>query len=54
MPASFVFMLQAEEDIRLRLYSDIAARLQDALKPLEAKVMARRREQGWVEDRQMK
>jgi hypothetical protein len=37
--------------LRLRLYSDITSRMQDAMAVLEAKAMARRRAQGWVESR---
>jgi hypothetical protein len=44
-------ILQAEEVLRLRLYSDITSRMQDAMAVLEAKAMARRRAQGWVESR---
>ena len=40
-----------EEDARLQLYSDIASRVEAAMAVLEARVFARRKEQGWVERR---
>jgi hypothetical protein len=44
---------RAEEDARLQLYSDLAARLEAALAELEVGVMARRAARGHVESRPM-
>lgn len=43
-----------EEDLRLQLYSRIAARLQDAVAALERDVMTHRRAKGIVEERPMR
>ncbi len=43
----------AEEDFRLKLYSDIAQRIEDALADIERRVFERRRQMGWVERRPM-